>query len=69
MDSYVVRIYRRYHQPGNKMLGVVIGVNGEEDETFSTADELWSILYKGLGKTDENVKKNPASNEISCLTE
>lgn len=53
MDSYIVRIYRRDQGSNHKMLGVVAGISGNDDQLFDSAEKLWSILRKAPGAANE----------------
>lgn len=54
MDSYIVRIYRHEQHTRKKMLGVVAGVNGGGDQSFTSAEELWHILEDNRNSVDGN---------------
>ena len=53
MDSYIVRIYRRVQDTSKKMLGVVAGINGDDDQPFTSPEELWHILKDDQNRADE----------------
>lgn len=54
MDSYIVRIYRHDQDMGKKMLGVVAGVNGGGDQSFTSAEGLWRILEENQNSAGEH---------------
>ncbi len=44
MESYVVRIYRRFIDGSKRLLGVVEKVDGKGEQAFRSREELWEIL-------------------------
>ena len=48
VESYIVRIYQSQDPETSRIQGIVETQNGHEQYSFTTAEELWSILSKHL---------------------
>ena len=54
MDSYIVRIYRREQDASQTMLGVGAGVDGNDDQSFCSAEQRWYILTEDQNRLDQH---------------
>jgi hypothetical protein len=70
LESYIIRIYRRGNKIPHNLIGVVEEVGVEGKKSFTSLDELWSILNpikstpeKGKGPRRHTGKKRAASEE------
>jgi hypothetical protein len=48
VESYIIRMYQSQDPETSRIQGIVESQNGHEHYSFSTAEELWSILSKHI---------------------
>lgn len=54
METFVIRIYRRYTKDAERLDGLLEAVEGSATQAFHGRDELWRLLLSGARTQPEN---------------